>query len=216
MYLEAELNENIQLDKHSSEAMELFPTQSTPYFFNGIANLQLKNYEKAASSFSEGIEFVYNDNPLLTQFYYNLGDAYHYLKSYDQSDKAFESALKIEDSNSYVLNNYAYYLSLRKSNLEKAEKLSRRSNEIEPNNRSYIDTYGWILFQLDKYKEAEIWLGKASKMGNKNPVILEHYGDVLFKLNKVEDAVYIWNEAKKAGSGSIQLEKKIADKRWYE
>ena len=53
-------------------------------------------------------------------------------------------------------------------------------------------------------------------MGNKNPVILEHYGDVLFKLNKVEDAVYIWNEAKKAGSGSTQLEKKIADKRWYE
>lgn len=216
MYLEAELNENIQLDKHSSEAMELFPTQSTPYFFNGIANIQLKNYEKAASSFSEGIEFVYNDNPLLTQFYYNLGDAYHYLKSYEQSDKAFESALKIEDNNSYVLNNYAYYLSLRKSNLDKAEKLSRRSNEIEPNNRSYIDTYGWILFQLEKYIEAEIWLGKASKMGAKNPVILEHYGDVLFKLNKVEDAVYIWNEAKKAGSGSIQLEKKIAEKRWYE
>jgi predicted Zn-dependent protease len=105
---------------------------------------------------------------------------------------------------------------LRKSNLEKAEKLSRRSNEIEPNNRSYIDTYGWILFQLEKYKEAEIWLAKASKMGAKNPVILEHYGDVLFKLNKVEDALYIWNEAKKAGSGSIQLEKKIADKSWYE
>jgi len=53
-------------------------------------------------------------------------------------------------------------------------------------------------------------------MGAKNPVILEHYGDVLFKLNKVEDALYMWNEAKKAGSGSIQLEKKIADKSWYE
>lgn len=216
MYLEAELNEHVPLDIHSSEAMELFPTQSTPYFFNGIANLQLKNYEKAASSFSEGVEFVYNDNPLLTQFYYNLGDAYNFLKNYEQSDKAFENALKIEDSNSYVLNNYAYYLSLRKSNLEKAEKLSRRSNEIEPNNRSYIDTYGWILFQLEKYKEAEIWLGKASKMGAKNPVILEHYGDVLFKLNKIEDAVYIWNEAREAGSSSINLKKKIADKRLYE
>ena len=100
--------------------------------------------------------------------------------------------------------------------MEKAEKYSRRSNEIAPNNRSYIDTYGWILYQLGKYSESEIWLGRAAKMGVKNAVILEHYGDVLFKLNKIDDAVYYWKEAKFNGKDSELLDKKITDKKLYE
>lgn len=216
MYIESELNENKKLEEHSSEAMELFPNQPTPFFFSGIANIQLKNYQKAVESLNEGVEFVYKDKVLLTQFYYNLGDAYNYLKEYEKSDKAFDDALKVDPDNSVVLNNYAYYLSIRKDKLEKAEKFSRRSNEIAPNNRSYIDTYGWILYQLGKYTEAEIWLARAVKMGAKNAVILEHYGDVLFKLNKISDAVYYWKEAKLNGKDSELLDKKITDKKLYE
>ena len=138
------------------------------------------------------------------------------MKEYEKSDKAFEDALKIDPDNSVVLNNYAYYLSIRKDKLEKAEKYSRRSNEIAQNNRSYIDTYGWILYQLGKYAEAEIWLARAVKMGAKNAVILEHYGDVLFKLNKITDAVNYWKEAKLSGVNSEILDKKITDKKLYE
>ena len=216
MYIDSELNENKKLEEHSSEAMELFPNQPTPFFFNGIANIQLKNYQKAVESLNEGIEFVYKDNLLLTQFYYNFGDAYNYLKEYEKSDKAFDDALKIDPDNSVVLNNYAYYLSIRKDKLDKAEKYSRRSNEISQNNRSYIDTYGWILYQLGKNAEAEIWLARAVKMGAKNAVILEHYGDVLFKLNKITDAVNYWKEAKLSGGNSEILDKKITDKKLYE
>ena len=216
MYIESELNQNEKLESHSFEAMDLFPNQATPYFFNGIANIQLKNYSKAIQSLNDGLEFVYNDKAFVVQFYYNLGDAYNSVKEFDKSDKAFDEALKVEPDNSYVLNNYAYYLSLRKNNLEKAEKYSKRSNQLEPNNRSYIDTYGWILFQLQKYNEAEEWLSKAAKMGAKNAVILEHYGDVLFKLNKTENALYYWNEAKSAGKSSDILDKKIKEKKLYE
>lgn len=216
MFIESELNDNKKLESHSFESMDLFPNQPTTYFFNGIANIQLKNYEKAVSSLNDGIEFVYNDKPLMIEFYRNLGDAYNYLKKYEESDKAFDNALKIDPDNSYILNNYAYYMSLRKKNLEKAEKYSKRSNEIAPNNRSYIDTYGWILYQLEKYKEAEEWLARAAKMGVKSAVILEHYGDVLYKLNKVQEALNYWKEAKSVGNGSEFLDKKITDKKLYE
>lgn len=216
MYLESELNDYTSLEAHSSEAMELFPNQSTSYFFNGLSNIQLKKYDKAVLSLNDGIEFVYENNPLLLQFYSNLGEAYNNLKNYEKSDKAFENALKVDPDNTSVLNNYAYYLSLRKITLEKAEKFSKRSNELAPNNRSYIDTYGWILYQLGKYKEAEEWLSRAVKMGNKNAVILEHYADVLYSLDKKDEALFYWKEAKAAGSGSEFLDKKIADKKLYE
>lgn len=213
MIIESEMGEYVSLEAHSTEAMDLFPNQSLPYFFNGISNITLKNYKKAVESLNDGLEFVYENNPLLIQFYSNLGEAYNYLKEYEKSDKAFDDALKVNPDDASILNNYAYYLSLRKDKLEKAEKFSKRSNEIAPNNRSYIDTYGWILFQLGKYKEAETWLSRAAKMGNKNAILLEHYGDVLYKLDKKEEALSIWKEAKNAGQGSGFLDKKIADKK---
>jgi tetratricopeptide (TPR) repeat protein len=213
MIIESEIGEYKSLEAHSTETMDLFPNQSLPYFFNGISNITLKNYKKAVESLNDGLEFVYENNPLLIQFYSSLGDAYNYLKEYEKSDKAFDDALKVDPDHSEILNNYAYYLSLRKDKLEKAEKLSKRSNELAPNNRAYIDTYGWILYQLGKYKEAEIWLSRSAKIGNKSAVLLEHYGDVLYKLNKIDEAVIIWKEAKAAGQGSEFLDKKIADKK---
>ncbi len=216
MYVDSELGDYKALEEHSAEAIELFPNQPFPYFFNGVASIQLKKYEQAVTALKDGIEFVYDNKPLLIQFYANMGDSYNYMKDFDKSDKAFDEALKVDPDNSYILNNYSYYLSVRKKSLDKAEKYSRRSNELSPNNRSYIDTYGWILYQLGKYKEAEEWLGRAAKMGNKSAVILEHYGDVLYKLNKQDEALINWKEAQKAGQGSDVLDKKIADKKLHE
>ncbi|MDF2448566.1 MAG: hypothetical protein K0R26_1070 [Bacteroidota bacterium] len=213
--VESELNAYNDLEKHSAETMELFPNNPLTYYFNGFANIQLKKYENAIRALEDGIEFVYNDKPLLLEFYTNLGNAYNAIKNYVKSDKAFDDALKVNPDDASILNNYAYYLSLRKEKLEKAEKFSRRSNELSPNNRSYIDTYGWILYQQGKYTEAEEWLGRAVKMGPKS-AIAEHYGDVLYKLNRKEEALKYWQDAKNAGGGSELLDKKINEKKLHE
>lgn len=213
LYVETELNQNDSLEKHSATAMELFPNQPAPYFFNGVANIQLRNYEKAIHSLNDGLEFVYDNKRLMKDFYSNLGDVYNYTKQYEKSDKAYEDALKIDPDDAYVLNNYSYYLSLRKEKLDKAEKFSKRSNEISPNNPSYMDTYGWILFQQKKYKEAEEWLSLAVKLGSKRPDILEHYGDVMYMLNKPEEALNYWKLSQEAGGKNEILLKKISTKK---
>lgn len=201
------------LEHHSSQAMDLFPSQPTAYLYNATANTQLKNYRKAVLSLKDGLEFVVDNKPLMLDFYRSLGDANNYLKDYPASDKAFEDALKIDSDNTYVLNNYAYYLSLRNENLERAEKLSRKTIELKPNDRNYMDTYGWILYQQKRFPEAADWLEKAAKLGPKNPNILEHYGDVLFMLNKPNEALAQWNAAKQAGGNSEALTKKIKEKK---
>lgn len=216
MYIDADLADYASLESHSSEAIELFPNQATPYYFNGLANIQLKHYEKAVESLRDGIEFVYSNNQLLIDFYSNLGFAYNYMKDHEKSDKAFDDALKVDPDNTQVLNNYAYFLSLRKKNLEKAEKFSRRSNELSPNNAVYMDTYGWILYQQGKYAQAEEWLASAVKMSGKRSAISEHYGDVLYQLGKKQEALIYWKQAKESGEGSELLDKKINDQKLYE
>lgn len=217
LLLDSELNDFTSMEKESKETIELFPNQALPYFFNGVSNIQLKNYKTAIDVLSEGVEFVLNDVQLLSQFYANIGDAHNQLKNYPSSDSAYNKALELEPENTYVLNNFAYYLSLRNSDLEKAEAMSKKSNELEPNNSSYQDTYGWILYQMKKYDDAKVWIGKALQTGGlSNSTLLEHYGDILFKLGETTEAIKYWNDAKKAGSTTDFIDKKIADKKLYE
>ena len=90
--------------------------------------IQLRNYNKAIDAFNDGLEFVYDNKKMMLEFYSNLGDAYQYTGQYEKSDKAYEDALKIDPDNAYVLNNYSYYLSLRKEKLEQEAEKQHQEN----------------------------------------------------------------------------------------
>ena len=214
---ESEMGAFDSLAKHSGEVMELFPEQAAPYYLNGIAYIRLKKYDKAVQPLKEGQQFVFENVPLEVEFCANLAEVYNNLKQYEKSDKEFDKAIELDPNNAPILNNYAYYLSLRKQNLEKAEKMSRRSLDISPNSVNNLDTYGWVLFQEKKYEEAKRYLEKAFDKGGFNrPAIVEHYGDVLFFLNETDKAVENWKKARELGANSDLLNKKIADKKFYE
>ena len=143
-----------------------------------------------------------------------MGDSYNSLKQFKQSDQSYNKALELDSKNSYVLNNYAYYLSLRGENLIEAEKMSRRSNELDPDNSSSEDTYAWILFKLKKYGEARIWIERALQHDSKSAVQLEHYGDILYFLGEKENALAQWRVAKKMGLRSETLDRKINEEKY--
>lgn len=199
-----------KLDTASSDAMELFPNQPAFYYFNGLANIQTKNYEKAIEILDLGKDLVFDNDQLKGEFFQYLGDACNGAKQYDQSDYYYDQALALSPNNVYVLNNYAYFLSLRKDHLEKAAEMSKKANELYPNNATYMDTYGWVLYQQGKYIDAEMWLEKALDNGGGNSgEVLEHYGDALFQLGKKAEALEYWNKAKEKGGTSDRIDEKI-------
>lgn len=217
LIIESELQQFTEMIKHGKEAVELFPNEPTVYLLLGIAYLQEKNPSEALIVLNQGKNLIIDNKPLLGQFYANIGDAYYRTKQMELSDESYEEALKINPNDTYVLNNYAYYLSLRNVNLEKAEEMSKKSNEIDRDNASYNDTYGWILYGMGKYQEAKLWLERAVANGAaNNAVILEHLGDVEYKLNNADLALDYWIKAKKAGTGSDTLDRKINEKKLIE
>ena len=217
MFIESELKDNKALLRDSKKAIELFPNQPIFYYFNGATHLQEKNYKEAVNSLEIGKGFIIDNPPLKIQFYANLGDAYNKLKEHDKSDNAFEEVLKIDPKNIYVLNNYAYYLSLREDKLDRAEELSAKCNDLQPDHYNYQDTYAWILYKQKKYVQAKDWLKKAVENGgSNNAIILEHLGDVYAQLNNLDKALETWKKAKIAGEGSEFLSKKISNKKLYE
>jgi tetratricopeptide (TPR) repeat protein len=215
--LDLQMEKYDHLLSYGKRTTELFPEQPLPYLFLGMADYQLKNFEDGVKQFHRGVKLVVENDELLSQFYMYLGDTWHALKNPDESDKAYEKAIQAKDNNSYALNNYSYYLSLRNKELDKAERMAKKAVTLEPQNASFEDTYGWVLYKLGRYDEARTWISKA--LEDKQSVsaeVLEHYGDVLFKLGETENALDYWIKAKNKGKGSDFLEKKITDKKLYE
>jgi Tfp pilus assembly protein PilF len=158
-----------------------------------------------------------DNDKLRAQFLANMGDAYHSLKKHTESDSSYDKALRLDPENAYVLNNYSYYLSLRKTNLEKAKQMSAYANKLEPDNSSFLDTYAWILFELKDYKGAKEWQEKAMKSGGaQSGTILEHYGDILSQLGDKTQALDYWKKAKELGVDSSTIERKIAEGKYVE
>ena len=202
---------------HAQKAMELFPSQPISYLLSGMAYIQTKFYDTAITVLNTGKIMVFGNNELLAQFYSSLGDAYHAQKNHKMSDESYDKSLELSPLNTYVLNNYSYYLSLRKENLDKALEMMEVCTALNPGIASYEDTYAWVFYQKGYYDKAQEWLERAlTSGGNQSAVIVEHYGDVLYQLGKVSEAVEQWKKAKELGSETPFIDQKISEQKLYE
>lgn len=191
----------------TDSALELFPNDPDFIFCNGIACYSLKKYESGIKILEKGTKISRNIPERVVDMYSMLGDMYNATKQYQKSDEAYEQVLKLDPKNTVVLNNYAYYLSLRNEKLDKAAEMAKKAVELQPTPNN-MDTYGWVLYKQNKYEDAEIWLKKAIDSGKVSSVVYEHYGDVLSKLNRKTEAVKYWRIALEKG-GNQSINKKI-------
>jgi len=217
LFCDLYLEDYSSLLSESEDAIDYFPNYPLPYLFAGISSFQLKDFVKAKAYLESGKNYVVNNNALLEQFYNSLGDTYNELGEYNASYAAYDKVLAMNPKNALVLNNYAYYLSQRSEQLEKAEKMAKLAVEIDPYNQNNLDTYAWVLYKLKKYDEALGWIKKAyNNGGEESGVVLEHYGDILYQLNKKDEALEYWKRALTKDDFSDLLNKKINDKKLYE
>ncbi len=207
-----------QLKKEAEAALELFPQLPMPYYFRGAAQYQQKQYSQAVQSLKNGLNLASGDKVIEDQFCGLLGDAAYQAGQFAESNKAYEQALSHNPNNVYVLNNYAWHLSLRKESLTKALEMSQKANNLEPGNANLLDTQAWVFFQLGKFPEALTWIEKAlqASQNEASAGLLEHKGDILFKLNRTDEAREFWIKAKNKGASQEKLLKKIESGNWVE
>jgi tetratricopeptide (TPR) repeat protein len=203
--------------KDGENALSLFPNQAWLNFLTGVAYEQKKDFKKAVNYISNATMLESQDKDLLSQSYSALGDCYHSLGDNEKSDNSYNKSLTYNPDNAYTLNNYAYYLSVRGTMLDRAAEMSKHSNELQPNTASFEDTYAWILFKQKKFADAKMWMEKAiSHDKDHSAVQAEHYGDILYNLGDTDGAVKSWKKAKDYGGNSTILARKINEKKYVE
>lgn len=201
-----------KIQEITTEALKHLPQEPQFYFYLGAAHYQQGNYEKALHVFEEGLKNAIISNPLLeSDFHGQIGDLNYFLGNKEAAFLSYEKSLKLNPQNLSVLNNYSYYLSLEKKDLDKAEQMSGITIKAEPMNPTFLDTYGWVLYEQGSYFMAKIYIEKAIEYGKENPSaeVFEHYGDVLYQTGDKEKALEYWKKAKELGNASSKLDKKI-------
>jgi len=200
------------------KCLELFPQTSEYYFYLGIAYMQQEKYQEALDTYQSGLNAIPKENPMLiSDFYGQIGDTYFQMKEPEKAFEAYETALKYNERNVVILNNYSYYLSLKKKDLDKAERMSAQVIKIEPNNSTYLDTYAWIFFVKGDYGLAKTFIKKALDNDKTNsPELVDHYGDILYMTGEKEMALEQWIKAKELGKESKTLDRKIEEKTYFE
>ncbi|QHS62084.1 tetratricopeptide repeat protein [Chitinophaga agri] len=217
MWIYSRMEDPANLLKVSQVVAERFPKEYMGHYFKGVANFLLQNYPASIEALNLAVQTGINsDKNTRADVYSLLGDAYHATGQHQLSDSSYDKALALKPNDVLVLNNFSYYLSLRGEQLEKAESMSKRSLELEPESSNFMDTYAWILFRMARYEQAKVWMEKAlqNEDARENPNMLEHYGDILFNLHEVDKALEYWQLAKQKGANSVGLARKIAEKRY--
>ena len=203
----AQQNKTVESIKYLKTAVEIKPSDVNALSAYGFALGQLNKNEEAAEYISRALVLDPKNVNLLGQ----LGLIYNNLQRMAESDSLYEEALQVDPQNALINNNYAYSLSERDIQLDRAFEMIKIAIDADSTNSSYLDTYGWIFFKRGKYDEAFYYIKKAIDIdGTANAVLLEHLGDVLFKQGKKEEAIEYWKKALELDSANESLKNKVA------
>ena len=221
------------------KAVQKFPNNFVINFILGLSLAQSSGHEEAVKYLKKAVDIDPNNLNALMAYSYSLNtlkkddEALVYLeralrvdpnnvevlgmmgliydgkKMFNKSDSLYSKAVSLDSTNILLLNNFAYSLAERGIQLEKALKMVKKAVEKEPENSSYLDTIGWVYYQMGKYNDAVNFINKAIEHDRDNPTLLEHLGDVYFKMNKKNKAKEVWQNAYELDTTNVDIKQKI-------
>ena len=225
----AEQNDEKGVEDISRRGLNYHPEEIAYAYYLGLALAEQKKLTDAADVLQQGLrvrtEFV--SERLVSNVFGVLGDIYYQQGKEAEAFAAYDSALVYMEDNIMCLNNYAYYLSLKGEQLDRAEEMSYRTIRQEPENITYLDTYAWILFMKGDYAHARTYMDKVvdpkltdeELLSNERLLgnLIEHAGDVYANCGEQETALRLWKLAKQKDDNTCTplLRKKIKRKKYF-
>jgi tetratricopeptide (TPR) repeat protein len=178
----------------SEQASENAPNNGFIKFFTGVSYMLTDQPGMAEGWLLEAAEAPGRRN-FRSIVYGSLGDVKQDLDKWEEAVEAYEMALRLDSNNHNAMNNYAYFMSLRRERLDYALELAEKAISMEPGNAAYLDTVGWIHFKKGNYEEARRYIQMSVDTGDASPEVYEHLGDVYSALGDDDSARTWWQKA---------------------
>ncbi|MDZ7717802.1 MAG: tetratricopeptide repeat protein [Balneolaceae bacterium] len=192
----------------SDQANENAPDNAFVQFFTG-ASYMFEGQHEQAETWLENATMAPSRRNFRSAIYGTLGDVKQELDKWDETVDAYERALRLDPANTTAMNNYAYYLSVREENLEKALQMATEAVESNPENSSFLDTLGWVYFKMENYEQARNYIQQSIDTGEASAEVFEHMGDVFEAQGDMDAAREWWQKALDEDSERTHLNEKL-------
>ncbi len=130
--------------------------------------------------------------------HFELGRFLYLADRFDEAEVALTQAFTLNPVHAPALNFLGYSLAERKERLDEALTLIKRALAVDAWDGAYLDSLGWVYFQMGDYEAARVPLEQAVREYPHDPTILEHLGDLYARLGERELAVSAWAKALEA------------------
>jgi tetratricopeptide (TPR) repeat protein len=171
----------------------------------GISYLSLDSLDAARRYLLRANEIKANDRGTLL----NLASVFEKLEKYDEAERYLKQAYNLDPEDASVCNFYGYLLAVMKKDLRLAEQMVLKALESDPNNGYYLDSLGWVYYQMGDYARAIPELEKATFRVPDDPVILEHLGDAYRALRRFDEARTAYEKSSRLQDGNKHILEKI-------
>lgn len=181
------------------------------YLLKELGDLYRRNeqYAKARDSYLRAIETGFDSANL----YRNLAISNERLDEDEQAEMHFKAALARDPDDPFTLNYLGYWWAESGRHLIQAIELIEQAVRLRPDSGFFVDSLGWVHFQLGNYQLAVEFLEKATMLEPEDAVIIAHLGDAYWQTNRYNEAKYKWRYAAQITKDSAlqaELENKLA------
>lgn len=205
----------------------------TPYFpLSAAAALsQLKRTDEALLTL-DTIDMSRTDDNVRSLVYGTRGDILYSVGMPDSAFADYRRAIELNPQNYMAMNNAAYFMSERGTDLTTAELYASIATAADPENVTYLDTQAWVYFKKKEYKKAREVMDKVLQLSgitpsdsvmteNANPEnapsaeIYDHAGDIYFMTGDHNEAVEFWKEALNLAPDNEAIKKKVTHRTYF-
>ena len=192
-------------------AIELNPNNIELYGYIAPAYYNIKQYDKAIEVYKKALAAVDStDTEHRSMFLGGMGDAKFSMGDTIGAFALYDQAIEIAPNNVSILNNYAYFLTLCNRDLDKAERMSAKTVQAEPQNATFLDTYAWVFYKRKEYTMAQLYIEMAIKNERRpSSDIYDHYGDILLAVGNKQEALKQWKKALELDASNKELLEKV-------
>ena len=140
------------------------------------------------------------------------GVSYERIGQWDKAEKDLILSLEANPEQAYVINYLAYSWIEQGVKIKKSLSMLEKANKLKSNDPYIVDSLGWALFKLERYKESKNYLQLALRLMPADPIVNDHYGDVLWKNGNEIQAIYYWNYVLNLEKVEKDLKEKVEKK----
>jgi tetratricopeptide (TPR) repeat protein len=172
------------------------------------ANGALENgkYEIAIDELRKAQILAGDNKAYMVQVLTMRADVYYRMKDIIKAFESYDEAIKIDNQDLTILNNYAYYLAEQNTRLKDAEEMALKVIEKEKDNPTFLDTYAWVLYKRGRSKDAAKIMESIIQNGtNISAEYYEHYAFILKSMRNCNKAIENWTKAISIDTSKTEL-----------